>query len=136
MAEVLSTGTVSTRLNTTARTLRRFLRDDPTYRNAGSGGRYQFTERDMTTLEKRFADWERGVESRRAKRDTSGLQNKPATPSVEPETIVIPKCTPELRRKERAQIDALEARLRECGLSVAQMRRRDADWEEASSVAS
>lgn len=122
MSTPLSTKAVAETLSTEPRTLRRFLRDDPTYRNAGSGGRYEFTDRDIATLKKRFAAWQRGVEARRSKRDTSGLQNRPKTPAVEPETIVIPKCTPELRAEARAQEARLLARLAECGLSVAQMR--------------
>lgn len=123
VAEGLSSKVVAEKLGTEPRTLRRFLRDDPTYRNAGSGGRYVFTDRDMPTLKKRFASWQAGVESRRAKRDTSGLVNKSKASEPEPDVIDIPKCTPELRRKEREQIERLEHRLKECGLHISQMHR-------------
>lgn len=135
--DALSSKAVAEHLDTEPRTLRRFLRDDPTYRNAGSGGRYVFTERDLPTLEKRFAAWLAGVDARRAKRDTSGLQNRPKVNAEEPETIIIPKCTPALRRKEAEQVERLEARLRECGLSVSQLRQhpnwrlREAEDKEA-----
>lgn len=123
MAEVLSSKMVAQQIETDPRTLRRFLRDDPTYRNAGSGGRYVFTARDLPTLRKRFAIWQRGVEARRAKRDTSGLiKHRP--PRQEPDVIEIPRCTPALRKRDREQIARLEARLRECGLHISQMR----DW--------
>lgn len=127
VAEVLNSKTVASELGTEPRTLRRFLRDDPTYRNAGSGGRYNFTERDLPTLRKRFANWQAGVEERRAKRDTSGLVNKPKINREEPDVIDIPKCTPALRRKEREQVERLEARLRECGLHVTQLKDRS-EW--------
>lgn len=126
MAEVLSSKIVASELGTEPRTLRRFLRDDPTYRNAGSGGRYAFTEKDLPTLRKRFGKWQDGVEARRAKRDTTGLVNRQATPE-EPDVIDIPKCTPSLRRREREQVERLEARLRECGLHVTQLKDR-AEW--------
>lgn len=124
MAEVLSSKMVAEELETEPRTLRRFLRDDPTYRNAGSGGRYAFTERDLSTLRKRFASWQAGVEARRAKRDTSGLINRGKASVEEPEVIEIPKCTPSLRKKEREQVERLEARLKECGLHITQMQER------------
>lgn len=123
MAEGLSSKMVAEELNTEPRTLRRFLRDDPTYRNAGSGGRYVFTTRDMPTLKKRFASWQAGVEARRAKRDTTGLVNKSRSSEPEPDVIDIPRCTPELRRKEREQIERLEQRLKDCGLHITQIHR-------------
>lgn len=132
MAETLTSKMVASELNTEARTLRRFLRDDPTYRNAGSGGRYTFTMSDMPTLKKRFAKWQAGVESRRAKRDTSGLVNKPKLQEVEPDVIDIPKCTPALRRLEREQIDRLENKLKACGLHISQLRDR-AEWARTDS---
>lgn len=115
---------VAEELGTEPRTLRRFLRDDPTYRNAGSGGRYEFTTRDMPTLKKRFSAWQDGVDARRAKRDVTGLKKTKAAPDVEPEVIEIPKCTAALRRIEREQVERLEQRLRECGLSLSQMKDR------------
>lgn len=137
MAEVLSSKMVAEALNTEPRTLRRFLRDDPTYRNAGSGGRYAFTAKDIPTLEKRFASWQGVVDSRRAKRDTSGLVNRKNANEPEPDVILIPKCTPALRRKEREQVARLEQQLKDCGLHVTQLRDR-ANWvhDEEASVAS
>lgn len=128
VAEGLSSKQVATEIGTEPRTLRRFLRDDPTYRNAGSGGRYVFTERDIPTLLKRFTTWQAGVEVRRAKRDTTGLVNRRSQASQEePEVIDIPRCTAELRQREREQIERLENRLRECGLHVSQLKDR-AEW--------
>ena len=53
----MNTSAVAERLNTTPKTLRRFLRSDPTYMNAGSGGKYDFAESDMPTLTRRFTTW-------------------------------------------------------------------------------
>lgn len=132
MTDQYTSKMVAAELDTDPRTLRRFLRDDVTYKNAGAGGRYAFTERDMTTLKKRFGAWQAGVESRRAKRNTTGLINRTRTPDVEPDVILIPKCTPELRRREREQVERLDARLRECGLHVSQMKDR-AEWAAVAS---
>lgn len=136
MAEALTSKLVASELGTEPRTLRRFLRDDPTYRNAGSGGRYTFTMSDMPTLKKRFAKWQAGVEERRGKRDTSGLVNKPKASEPEPDTITIPRCTPYIKQLEREQVERLDARLKECGLHITQLRDR-AEWArlDASSVA-
>lgn len=134
MAEALTSKAVASELNTDPRTLRRFLRADPTYRNAGSGGRYEFTPSNLPTLKKRFSAWQAGVEVRRSKRDTTGLVNKRKPAEVEPETITIPKCTPALRKRDAEQVERLEARLRECGLHVSQLRDR-ADWASTEDVA-
>lgn len=128
----LTTKAVAEFLATEPRTLRRFLRDDPTYRNAGSGGRYVFTNRDLATLKKRFTAWLAGVDAKRAKRDISGLQNRRPAPQDEPETIIIPRCTPELRAKEAALDAWLIDRLRACGISVPQLRDDEA-WAEVAS---
>lgn len=121
MGEVLSSKMVAAEIGVEPRTLRRFLRDDPTYRNAGSGGRYVFTASNLPMLKKRFARWQAGVDQRRSKRDTSGLVNRAKAAREEPEVIDIPKCTPALRKREREQVERLEARLRECGLHITQM---------------
>lgn len=126
MAETLTSKAVAAHLNTDARTLRRFLRDDPTYRNAGSGGRYTFTGRDLPTITKRFTTWQAGVDDRRAKRNTTGLIKKSKTVEHEPEVIEIPKCTDAMRRLEAEQVARLDNRLRECGLHLSQLRR--AEW--------
>lgn len=126
----LTSKMVAEEIGTEPRTLRRFLRDDPTYRNAGSGGRYVFTSRDLPTLRKRFASWQRAVDQRREKRDTSGLINRRDS-SDEPEVIEIPRCTAALRAREAEQVERLERRLRECGLHVSQMRER-AEWAEVA----
>lgn len=54
----MNTSEVATRLGTTARKLRVFLRSDAsTFTAVGSGARYDFTEADVRTLARRFAVW-------------------------------------------------------------------------------
>lgn len=133
VAGELTSKDIAAEIDTDPRTLRRFLRDDNTYRNAGSGGRYVFTQKDIPTLKKRFDKWAAGVATRRAKRDTSGLIKKTKPVEIEPEVIPIPKCTPYLRRLEQEQIARLDDRLRECGLHVSQLRER-AGWVEVETA--
>jgi hypothetical protein len=54
----MDTRDVAAYLDTTPRLLRQFLRSSfSTFAAVGSGGRYDFTDRDMPTLEKRFGEW-------------------------------------------------------------------------------
>lgn len=54
----MDTREVSTHLGTTPRVFRAFLRSPrSTFVAVGSGSRYEFTGRDLPTLEKRFAEW-------------------------------------------------------------------------------
>lgn len=129
MAETLDCKKVASTLNTEPRKLRRFLREDSTYMNVGQGGRYKFTYADLEMLRERFTLWQEGVNTRRAKRNTTGLMNNSAVKvaaeeEAEPAVIEIPKCTPALRKLEAEQIARLERRLRECGLHVTQMKDR------------
>lgn len=55
----MDTSEVAARLGTTARTLRQFLRSPmSTFVAVGSGARYDFTEKDIPMLEKRFSEWQ------------------------------------------------------------------------------
>lgn len=54
----MDTSEVAEYLNTTPRLLRAFLRSPiSTYAAVGSGSRYEFTSRDLPTIEKRFNEW-------------------------------------------------------------------------------
>ena len=56
----MDTAKVAELLGTTARTLRVFLRSaHSTFVPVGSGARYDFTEREIPTLQKRFDAWQR-----------------------------------------------------------------------------
>lgn len=63
----MDTAQVAQELGTTARTLRVFLRSShSTFSPVGSGARYDFTERELPTLKKRFADWQKAGKPRPA----------------------------------------------------------------------
>jgi hypothetical protein len=55
----MDTQEVASQLGTTPRVLRQFLRSPySTFVAVGSGARYDFNERDLPTLAKRFEDWQ------------------------------------------------------------------------------
>lgn len=127
----MNTREVAEKLGTDPRRLRRFLRSDNTYRNAGQGGRYEFTDKDIPTLRKRFAAWDESTSkptsekspavqsSRRSRADAPGMDasiaNKPAGKLTRTER--------ERRDKlSRERVDRLEARLMAAGLHVSQRR--------------
>jgi len=61
----MDTAQVAAELGTTARTLRVFLRSaHSTFRAVGSGARYEFTDRELPTLKKRFAEWQKAGKPR------------------------------------------------------------------------
>lgn len=54
----MDTTEVAEALGTSPRLLRQFLRSDySTFAAVGSGARYDFTDKDMPTLERRFSEW-------------------------------------------------------------------------------
>lgn len=54
----MDTAEVAELLGTTPRVLRQFLRSPvSTFVAVGSGARYEFNDRDVPTIKKRFADW-------------------------------------------------------------------------------
>lgn len=110
-------------LGTDGKTLRRFLRQDATYRNAGAGGRYTFTTADMPTLRARFNAWAKPRTTRVAKAKVAngdaGLSHVEAK-----NPALVKKLTEE-------RIDRLEAALREKGLHISQMRERET-WASVS----
>jgi hypothetical protein len=53
----MNTAQVASALNTEPKILRRFLRADSNYANAGAGGRYVFTDDDLPTMREHFLAW-------------------------------------------------------------------------------
>lgn len=54
----MDTNEAADRLGTTPRVLRAFLRSPvSTFQAVGSGSRYEFDEKEIPTLERRFSDW-------------------------------------------------------------------------------
>jgi hypothetical protein len=97
----MDTKQVAEELGTTSRILRVFLRSDhSTFVPVGSGSRYEFTERELPTLRKRFADWNRDGKPRPAQAKSDSDKTK--TPSV----------APDVQALQDSQVWAEEERLR------------------------
>lgn len=121
----MNTKQVAAELKTDARVLRRFLRADASYRNAGPGGRYEFTEKDMPALQKRFNAWV----SENATRPRRSSQAVREDDDTMPASILGRKLTRTERTQRdaisRARVDRLEAALRASGLHIRQIRERE-----------
>lgn len=74
---------VAEALGTTPKTLRAFLRSpSSTFRAVGSGARYEFTEADLPTLKKKFAEWNGS-----GKPKATPPKRKTPKPRMAPETV-------------------------------------------------
>lgn len=128
----MNTREVADHLNTDPKRLRRFLRADPTYRNAGQGGRYEFTKKDMATLEKRFSAWcaendkkkrttdkpaAAGIPTPRAKKELS--DDAPMSSGILGRRLST-KEREERDRLSRERVDRLEYQLMAAGLHISQ----------------
>jgi len=79
----MDTSEVAQILGTTARTLRVFLRSThSTFVPVGSGARYDFTEREVETLKKRFEGWQSAGKPR-----PSTKSEAKATPANQPRKL-------------------------------------------------
>lgn len=106
------------KLGTDARTLRRFLRDHPIFREGrpGSGKRWAFTDADIEKIAVEFQDWRtrpRKSNSDSLIDDAPGLSH---TDAKDPRRV---------REISKARVDRLEAALKARGLHISQMRERD-----------
>lgn len=111
----------ATELKTDGRTLRRFLRKHPAYQNAGSGGRYVFTEDDMPVLQKRFTEWNDRSKTSKAV-GTTMIADAPGLPA----RIVnsrLPQDIATVKAHTKDRVDRLEAALYAAGLHISQMRK-------------
>jgi DNA-binding transcriptional MerR regulator len=124
----VDTREAAAKLGTDPRTLRRFLRSPmSTFQAVGSGARYEFTDRDLTTLRKRFEDW--------ANTSTPAVVDEPVVPGdaasqdeiiwaeegpVTFADIRDPRIRHEVRRIAREQEARLHERLMACGLHITQ----------------
>lgn len=128
----MNSADVANELGTDAKTLRRFIRQDPTYRNAGAGGRYTFEASDMATLRKRFAAWQDGIAKKAATKATARPR---ATTQADRDRevweaegeVVVPRMTRAVREAAEARVAELERRLLAAGLHISQMRDRE-EW--------
>lgn len=133
----MDTREVAQRLGTEPRILRQFLRSpQSTFQAVGSSSRYDFTDRDISMLEKRFREWASGR--------TTPRVAKPSSPSIPPRArtattqqerdlavwaeegpVVLPDIrNPQVRARVRAEAAASVARLEEqliaAGLHISQ----------------
>lgn len=126
----MNTREAAEQLKTDPKRLRRFLRQDPTYRNAGQGGRYEFTDKDIPTLRKRFETWviatakpDNAVAPARRSRKKAG-DSMPVHIANVPAHKLTTKQREERNRLSRERVDRLEAALKAKGLHISQ--RQDA----------
>lgn len=103
MSDTISAPQLARKIGTDPKTLRRFLRENDSFRNPGSGKRYEFTESEASSVEKAFKLWN-GLRRSQTSRNTS-VKNKQQRDS-----------------KDSAckRIDALEASLKSSGKHISQ----------------
>lgn len=130
------------KIGTDAKTLRRFIRSPKsTFKAVGSGGRYEFEEKDIPTLRKKFEEWRESP--------SRGARLEPNT-RIEKSTKKVPRFkdsdTPlpvsmlgrSLTRTQRAardaasraRVDRLEERLKASGKHISQY----SNWGEKADV--
>lgn len=123
----MDTTEVAKVLGTTPRMLRQFLRSDySTFQAVGSGARYDFTDRDLPTLEKRFGEWRKDGKPRptteqQRTRTTAPVESKPKATKqqlrdqqqwAEEGPVVLEDIRdPRVRARVRADAKAAEERL-------------------------
>jgi hypothetical protein len=105
-------------IGTTPRLLRRFLRDNDSWHNAGIGGRYLFTESEVKSLNIQFHKWHKSKPVNTEKVDPLDYLDQDPGITVE-EMLELPK-NPKLRadrlRVRAERFARLDARMRECGV--------------------
>lgn len=128
----MNTREIADKLGTDPKRLRRFLRSDVTYRNAGQGGRYEFTDRDVPTLKKRFDAWDAAASAktterpRKTRRSTTRVDEPmPDYIASKPASKLTTAEREERDRRSRERVDRLEARLKASGLHISQSSRRE-----------
>lgn len=132
---MMDTNQVADKLGTTPRRLRQFLRSQgSTFQAVGSGARYEFTDRDLPTLNSRFHEWNGSkaapmqlitVTERRSD-DAKDRKVWDEEGPIVLEDIRIPKVRERVRRIAAEQEARLDMRLLAAGLHITQMRVRQA----------
>jgi len=106
-------------IGTTPRLLRRFLRDNDSWHNAGIGGRYMFTEAEVKSLNIQFHKWNKSKPTVEKVDPLAYLDQDPGI-TVE-EMLELPK-NPKLRadrlRARAERLQRLDARIKECNLTL------------------
>lgn len=97
----LSAPELAAEMEIDAKLLRRFLRENASFNNPGSGGRYKFTTSEAASVKKAFTKWN----ARRSARQTSAGASKSSTSKT---------------TSAKARVDALETSLRTTGKHISQ----------------
>lgn len=136
----MDTTEVAELLGTTPRILRQFLRSSiSSYVAVGSGSRYEFTEKDVPTITRRFAEWT-GAGKPKPEATTPKATRKTGPPAksdadeatwIEEGPIVLEDIRdPRVRRRVQAAAQAAEDRLAQLllakGLHITQLGDREA----------
>lgn len=109
MSDTLSAPELAKQIGTDPKTLRRFLRENDSFRNPGSGKRYEFTQKEAVSVEKAFRAW--------------AGQRRPRNTQTTGESRAKGKSTESKRARQiaaRERVDALEASLRASGKHISQ----------------
>ena len=100
MTRIYTATDAATELDIDPRALRRFLRNDPTYRNVGMGGRYVFTEAELKSLKHAYAH--AAGKGRPRKADEPDPRILDDDPGVPVEKLGRKGLTPSLRAQRQA----------------------------------
>lgn len=82
----MNTTEVASELNTTARNLRKFLRSDARANGnpiAGKGSRWTIERKQLASLRKRYAAWQKAQDEAKAKRDAAAAEVEVEVESTE-----------------------------------------------------
>lgn len=124
MSKIYSSLEAAEFIGTSARLLRRFIRQNDSWKNATYAGRYSFTEAEVNSLKLQFDKWQGGRTTR--KPSASGVESAELTHLDEDQGITVEQMhlarrNPELRKMIHANRIArqrkLNERIREVGLS-------------------
>lgn len=106
-------------IGTTPRLLRRYLRSNDSYRNAGIGGRYMFTEAEVKTLKKDFHAWH-GTKPAPSSTKVDPFDYLDQDPGISVEEMLQlprnPKLKADVLRRRSERMHRLDARIKEVGL--------------------
>jgi len=112
-------------IGTTARLLRRFIRQNDSWKNATYAGRYSFSEAELKSLKIQFEKWA-GSKSRSTPRPTQGVEEEllylDQDKGITVEEMHELKTNPQKRREVRARRMARYGRLEQ---RIAELRLRD-----------
>lgn len=98
--KIFSASEAAAELGIDPRSLRRFLRNDESYRNVGMGGRYAFTESELVSLKRAYLH--SSPSTRKVPRTTTDDRFMDDDPGVPVEKLSARGLTPSLRASRQA----------------------------------